>query len=85
MLGADEALEWGLVSSLHPADELLPAAHAIADRIAANDPLATRHTKTALLAPPDAHPGIELELQAELFESPEKQRRMTEFLERKRR
>ena len=30
-------------------------------------------------------PRIELELQAELFESPEKMRRMTEFLERKRR
>ena len=75
----------GLVSSLHEAGELLPAAHAIADRIAANDPIATRHTKTALLAAADAHPAIELELQAELFESPEKLRRMTEFLERKRR
>ena len=85
VLTADEALAWGLVSSLHEADALLPAAHAIADRIAANDPLATRHTKTALLAPPDAHPGIELELQAELFESDGKMRRMTEFLERKRR
>ena len=85
ILTADEALAWGLVSSLHAAADLLPAAHAIADRIAAGDPLATRHTKTALLAPADAHPAIELELQAELFESPEKTRRMTEFLERKRR
>ena len=51
ILTADEALAWGLVSSLHAADDLLAAAHAIADRIAANDPLATRHTKTALLAP----------------------------------
>ena len=85
ILTADEALAWGLVSSLHEPDELVPAAVAIADRIAANDPLATRHTKTALLAPSDAHPAIELELQAELFESPEKMRRMTEFLERKHR
>jgi enoyl-CoA hydratase len=85
ILTADEALAWGLVSSLHESDDLLPAAHALADRIAANDPLATRHTKAALLAAPDAHPAIELELQAELFESPEKMRRMTEFLERKRR
>ncbi|SIT82979.1 enoyl-CoA hydratase/isomerase family protein [Microbacterium sp. RU33B] len=83
LTGAD-ALEWGLVSSLHAPDDLLPAAHAIADRIAANDPLATRHTKSALLAPADRHPGIDLELQAELFESPEKARRMTEFLERRR-
>lgn len=85
ILSGEEALEWGLVSSLHEPDELLGAAHGIADRIAANDPLATRRTKTALLAPADAHPAIDLELQAELFESPEKMRRMTEFLERKRR
>ncbi len=64
---------------------LLDAAIALADRIAANDPLATRHTKTALRRRPDAHPAIELELQAELFESPEKHRRMTAFLERRRR
>ncbi|MBO0980117.1 enoyl-CoA hydratase/isomerase family protein [Microbacterium sp. SD291] len=84
-LDADEALQWGLVSAVHPADELLDAAHAIADRIAANDPLATRHTKRAIRTPRAQHPAIELELQAELFESPEKHRRMTEFLERKRR
>ncbi|WP_171013022.1 enoyl-CoA hydratase/isomerase family protein [Microbacterium sp. 2FI] len=84
ILSGDEALAWGLVSSLHLPDELLAAAHGIADRIASNDPLATRHTKTALLTPMPDHPAIELELQADLFESPEKVRRMTEFLERKR-
>jgi enoyl-CoA hydratase len=84
ILDADTALAWGLVSALHAPDELLDAADAIADRIAGNDPLATRHTKTALLAPTDAHPAIEAELQAELFESPEKERRMTAFLERRR-
>lgn len=84
-LDAEEALRWGLVSSLHPSDELLPAAHAIADRIVANDPIATQHTKRALLTPRAQHPAIELELQAELFESPEKHRRMTAFLERKNR
>ena len=81
-LDADEALRWGLVSALHPAEELLAAAHGIADRIGANDPLATRHTKRALRTPRAQHPAIELELQAELFESPEKHRRMTAFLER---
>jgi enoyl-CoA hydratase len=81
-LDAEEALRWGLVSSLHAAEELLAAAHEIADRIAANDPLATRHTKRALRTPRAQHPAIELELQADLFESPEKHRRMTAFLER---
>ncbi|MGN8027620.1 enoyl-CoA hydratase/isomerase family protein [Microbacterium sp. 22242] len=83
ILTGRQALEWGLLSSLHEPEDLLAAAHAIADRIAANDPLATRHTKTALLARPDRHPEIELELQSELFESPEKHRRMTAFLERR--
>jgi enoyl-CoA hydratase len=83
ILDAQTALAWGLLSAIHPADELLAAANALADRIAEKDPLATRHTKTALLAAADEHPRIELELQAELFESPEKVRRMTEFLERR--
>lgn len=83
-LDAEEALRWGLVSAVHPADELLPAAHAVADRIALADPLATQHTKRALHAPRHAHPAVEQELQAELFESPEKHRRMTAFLSRKR-
>ncbi|MET0829611.1 MAG: enoyl-CoA hydratase/isomerase family protein [Microbacterium sp.] len=83
ILDADQALAAGLVSSIHPSDELLPAAHAIADRIAANDPLATQYTKRALRAPRDRHPEIDGELQAELFESAEKHRRMTEFLEKR--
>ncbi|HWV50870.1 MAG TPA: enoyl-CoA hydratase-related protein, partial [Microbacterium sp.] len=80
LLGADEALRAGLITAIHPADALMDAAHAIADRIGANDPLAIRHTKTALRAPQADHPRIDSELQAELFESPEKMRRMTEFL-----
>lgn len=83
ILHADEALGWGIVSSLHPSGELLAAAHALADRICANDPLATMHTKRALRVPRADHPAIELELQAELFESPEKFRRMSEFLQRR--
>jgi enoyl-CoA hydratase len=63
----------------------MDAAHAVADRIAANDPLATQYTKRALSAPPGAHPEIEYELQAELFERPEKRERMTAFLERRKR
>lgn len=82
-LDAEEARAAGLISSIHSPEELMDAAHAIADRIAAADPLAVRYTKTALHAPRGAHPAIDGDLQAELFESPEKMRRMTEFLERK--
>src|SRR5206468_4046908 len=39
ILDGAEALAAGLVGSLHEPDDLLAAAHALADRIAANDPL----------------------------------------------
>lgn len=83
ILGADEAFAAGLVTEVVDSETLLDAAHALADRIAANDPLALRHTKTALAAPREAHPAIDEELQAELFESPEKFARMDAFLNRK--
>jgi enoyl-CoA hydratase len=82
-LDAAEALAAGLVSRVVPSGELLAAAHEIADRIARNDPLATRLTKAVLAAPRDAHPAIDDQTQALLFESPEKHRRMTAFLDRK--
>jgi enoyl-CoA hydratase len=83
VLDAEAALAAGLVSAVHPADTLVDAAHAVADLIAANDPRATQLTKQVFAAPRDAHPGVDIEAQAELFESPEKIRRMTAFLERK--
>ncbi|MFK4729004.1 enoyl-CoA hydratase/isomerase family protein [Agromyces mediolanus] len=80
---AEEALAIGLISTVHPPEELLPAAHALADRIARNDRAATMATKRVFRAPRAAHPAVDLEEQAALFESPEKVRRMTEFLERR--
>ncbi|WP_223626310.1 enoyl-CoA hydratase/isomerase family protein [Microbacterium sp. EST19A] len=80
---AEEALDIGLVSAIHESADLLPAAHAIADRIARNDPAASIATKRVFRAPRDRHPAVDLEAQAELFESPEKFRRMTDFLERR--
>ncbi|MGR0221500.1 enoyl-CoA hydratase/isomerase family protein [Agromyces sp. ZXT2-6] len=83
IVDAAEALSIGLVTGVHPAADLLAEAHVIADRIAKNDPAATMATKRVLRAPRADHPRIDLEAQAELFESPEKHRRMTEFLERR--
>ena len=85
ILTGEEALAVRLITELHEPDALLPAAHALADRIAANDPLATRFTKAVLHADPGEHPAAEQEAQAVLFESPEKERRMTVFLERRKR
>ncbi len=47
-IDARTAAEWGLVSRVVPAAELLPAAHALAGRIAANSPDAVRLTKRLL-------------------------------------
>ncbi len=83
ILGAEEALAAGLVSAVLEPAAALERAVELADRIAALDPAATQATKRALLAPADAHPALELEEQAVLFESEEKERRMTAFLERR--
>ena len=83
VLDAAEAQAAGLVSELHEPGALLDAAHALVDRIVTADPLALRLTKLALHAPPGAHPRFDDVAQAVLFESADKHRRMTEFLERK--
>ncbi|GMA94603.1 hypothetical protein GCM10025881_14270 [Pseudolysinimonas kribbensis] len=83
ILDAAEALAAGLVSRVVPSAELIATAHELADRIGRNDPLATRMTKSVLAAPREEHPGVDEEAQAVLFESPEKRRRMTEFLQRR--
>ena len=86
ILTGEEALSAGLVTHLHnDGDAALQAALDIAARIGALDGTAVRATKRALRAPRVAHPEIDLAEQAVLFDSPEKARRMTEFLERKQR
>jgi enoyl-CoA hydratase len=45
---AQQALEWGVVGRICPPDELLPQALALADRIAANAPLAVQAIKRAV-------------------------------------
>lgn len=83
ILIAEEALALRLVSEVHEPEALLPAADALADRILANDPTALMATKRVLAAPRVAHPQIDLDEQAELFESPAKFERMTAFLEKR--
>lgn len=83
-LDANEALQLKLVNSVHDHDEVLDAAHLLADRLRLADPLALRLAKVAMLAPSEAHPAIDNVIQAVLFESPEKFRRMTAFLDSRR-
>ncbi|MDV6261020.1 enoyl-CoA hydratase/isomerase family protein [Rhodococcoides yunnanense] len=79
-LDAEVALRSGLV--LDVVDDPLTAAHALADRIAKQAPLALKLTKKILDAP-GSHPWADDIAQAVLFETEDKQRRMTAFLEKK--
>ncbi len=79
-LDAEVALRSGLV--LDVVDEPLAAAHSLADRIANQAPLALKLTKKILDAP-GSHPWADDIAQAVLFETEDKQRRMTAFLEKK--
>lgn len=83
VLSADEALAHGLVSSLHSPDELLGAAHELADRIGRQDPLAVQVSKRVFAMPREAHPHVDNLAQAILFESEAKFDRMQAFLDKK--
>ena len=85
ILNASEALAVHLVTEVHESDVLLEAAHALADRIAKQDPLATQLAKEVFHVPAAEHPVADNEAQARLFESDQKFTRMTAFLERKKR
>ena len=82
VLGADEALAVNLITEIHSPAELLGAAHSLADRIARQDPLAVRITKSVFHAPAEAHPLIDQLAQGILFESQAKFDRMQKFLDR---
>jgi enoyl-CoA hydratase len=87
IVSAQEALRIGLVSRVVPDERLLDEALAAAQAIAEKAPMATRLAKGIMNAlgrvRPDAAFMMESVAQAVLFESEEKMRRMTEFLEKK--
>jgi enoyl-CoA hydratase len=84
-LTAAEALDVRLLNEVVEAEELLATAHAWVDRILRSAPLALRLTKLALAMPRDAHPAFDNVAQAVLFETEEKHRRMSDFLDRRER
>lgn len=83
VLTGEECLAVGLITELVEPEELMDAAHALGDTVAAQDPLAVRLTKAVFHAPRDAHPVIDTLAQGILFESQAKFDRMQAFLERK--
>ncbi|MFB4262344.1 enoyl-CoA hydratase/isomerase family protein [Nonomuraea sp. GTA35] len=85
VLTAEEAQSVHLLNEIVQPDDLLATGHLLADRIAAQAPLATRLMKAVFHAPRGAHPFVDDVAQAVLFETEEKQARMTAFLERRNR
>ncbi|MFB9073615.1 enoyl-CoA hydratase/isomerase family protein [Citricoccus parietis] len=83
VLTGAECLAAGLISELVEPEQLHDAAHSLADRIGAQDPLAVRITKSVFHAPREAHPVIDTLAQGMLFESEAKFDRMQAFLDRK--
>ncbi|MDQ0000631.1 enoyl-CoA hydratase/isomerase family protein [Pseudarthrobacter sulfonivorans] len=83
VLTGRDCLAAGLITELVDPDALMPAAHSLADAIAAQDPLAVRITKSVFHAPREVHPVIDTLAQGMLFESPAKFDRMQAFLDRK--
>ncbi|SNS55843.1 enoyl-CoA hydratase/isomerase family protein [Rhodococcoides kyotonense] len=79
MLDADAALRSGLI--LEITEDPLSAAQKVADRIVKQSPLALKLTKKILDAP-GSHPWADDIAQAVLFETEDKRRRMTAFLEK---
>lgn len=83
VLTGAECLAAGLISEMPAEAELDAAADALADRIAEQDPLAVRITKSVFHTPREVHPVIDTLAQGMLFESEAKFDRMQAFLDRK--
>jgi enoyl-CoA hydratase/carnithine racemase len=82
-IGGEEATRIGLASRLVAPDELLTAAHAVVDTMAASSQQALRFMKLAVGVGSDGHPAVDLLAQAVLFDSDDKRARMAAFLERR--
>ena len=84
---APEALSLGLVSAVYPAEELMPAAMKLAERISANAPIAVRACKKAindgLQVNMDEAIVIEEKLFGSCFETEDQKNGMTAFVEKR--
>ena len=84
---APEALSLGLVNAVYPAEELMPAAMKLAERIAANAPIVVRACKKAvndgLQVNMDEAIVIEEKLFGSCFETQDQKNGMTAFVEKR--
>lgn len=83
VVDAGAALSAGLVDAVHPAEQLLDQAVALAERIAARSWRALELTKLSLRGHRPATTALDLVAQAVLFDSDDKRERMQSFLDRR--
>jgi enoyl-CoA hydratase len=86
MIGPDEALAAGLVSAVHPADDLLDAAVAMGEEIAQKSPSAVALSKRLIHGALGERADLlaaEAEAFAQQFADPERLEGMTAFLEKR--
>lgn len=83
MIGAETALEMGLVDWVHPPDELLDKALDIAETMAKKSWRALELTKLALELNKPQTTSFDITAQALLFESEDKRTRLQAFLDRR--
>lgn len=85
---AEEALRWGLVNAVYPADQLMTEAKRLAQTIANNSPVAVRTAKMlmrgAFAGDPEAGFASEGQAFGESFESVEQREGMAAFVEKRR-
>ncbi|MET0865320.1 MAG: GNAT family N-acetyltransferase [Nakamurella sp.] len=81
VLDDQQALAAGLVDAVHPAESVLDAAIALAERVAGRSWQALELTKLALRQHRPATTAFDIAAQAVLFESDDKRLRMTSFLD----
>ncbi|NUN48401.1 MAG: enoyl-CoA hydratase/isomerase family protein [Candidatus Brocadiae bacterium] len=87
IIDAKEAERIGLVNRVVPDVDVMSESKKLAEEILKNAPLAVRLTKwtlNAALRAADAGPAVEQLAQAVLFETDDKKKRMTDFLEKRR-
>lgn len=85
---AEEALRWGLVNAVYPADQLMTEAKRLAQTIANNSPVAVRTakmlTRGAFAGDPEAGFASEGQAFGESFESADQREGMAAFVEKRR-
>ncbi|MFV2014066.1 MAG: enoyl-CoA hydratase/isomerase family protein, partial [Candidatus Heimdallarchaeota archaeon] len=88
IISADQALDWGIISQIVPAEELTKAGLKLAEKIQKNAPIAIKKAKSAIKIATrvkDLHAGLDFETQLfnEVFNTKDRIEGINAFLEKR--